>query len=90
MVILQLNPPLWLTTPKGLALAHFLIDYGIDLDLYWVCFQQDSGECWTWENGQIKIAPNATVGRKVSVDLKDALYPSLPDEDKPGSLRWPE
>ena len=26
------------------ALAHFLIDYGPEHDLMWVCFQDDSGE----------------------------------------------
>jgi hypothetical protein len=63
-MIHQLNPPLWLNTPKGLSLCHFMIDYGLDSDIVWVCFQHDTGECWSWENKDVRIAPNVTVGRK--------------------------
>jgi hypothetical protein len=62
-MILQLDPPLWLDTPKGEALAHFLIDYGIENDFYWVCAQQESGECWTWGNRDVKFVKNITLGR---------------------------
>lgn len=62
-MILQLTQPLWLITPKGEAVAHFLIDYGIENDLYWVCAQQETGECWTWSNRDVKFAKNISVGR---------------------------
>lgn len=62
-MLLQLNPVIPLTTPKGYALAHFLIDYGIESDLYWVCVQQDTGECWTWSNRDIRFTKNITIGR---------------------------
>lgn len=62
-MILQLNPPLPMITPKGKALAHFLIDYGIESDIMWVCFQDDSGECWTWNNKDIRIQKNISLGR---------------------------
>lgn len=52
-----------MNTPKGEALAHFLIDYGIENDLYWVCAQQDTGECWTWCNREIKFTKNISIGR---------------------------
>ena len=29
----------------------------------WVCFQDDTGECWTWENAQIRARVNKTAGR---------------------------
>ena len=61
--ITQLNPPIPLMTPKGRAVAHFIIDYGVENDLMWVCFQDDTGECWTWENTQIKAQHNPTFGR---------------------------
>lgn len=63
-MILQLNPPLPLETPKGKGLAHFIIDYGIESDLYWVCFQDETRECWTWNNKDVKIQRNITIGRK--------------------------
>jgi hypothetical protein len=62
-MITRLDPPMPIMTPKGRALAHFLIDYGPEHDLMWVCFQDDSGECWTWENAQIRARVNTTMGR---------------------------
>jgi hypothetical protein len=66
--ITRLDPPLPLQTPKGKAYAHFLIDYGIEHDLMWVCFQQDTGECWTWKNSDIRADDNLTIRRKVKHD----------------------
>lgn len=63
MSLIQLNPPLPVTTPKGPALAHFLIDEGIEHNVMWVCFQDINGECWTWPNPQIRAARNITYGR---------------------------
>lgn len=60
----QLNPPLPLITPKGKAWAHLVIDYGQEHDLLWVCFQDETGECWTWSNREIRIQENITMGRK--------------------------
>lgn len=62
-MIVQLNPPLDLVTPKGKALAHFLIDYGMESNLIWVCFQRDTGECWCWANKDIRADENITIGR---------------------------
>jgi hypothetical protein len=62
-MITQLNPALPLTTPKGKAWAHFVIDYGQEHDLMWVCFQDETGECWTWGNRDIRIQSNATLVR---------------------------
>jgi hypothetical protein len=62
-VILQLNPPLPIITPKGKALAHALIDYGPEADLVWLCFQDQTGECWCWGNRDIRGQKNPTMGR---------------------------
>lgn len=62
-MITRIDPPLPLKTPKGKALAYFMIDYGIDHDLMWVCFQNDTGECWTWKNSDIRADDNITIGR---------------------------
>ena len=61
-MMLQLDPPLPLDTPKGSALAHVLIDYGPEADLIWVCFQ-DNGECWSWRNSEVRAQRNITMGR---------------------------
>lgn len=61
-MMLQLNPPLPVLTPKGEALAHVLLDYGAEHHLMWVCFQSD-GSCWTWQNPEIRAPKNVTMGR---------------------------
>lgn len=62
--IVRIDPPIPLMTPKGSAHAHFLIDYGIENNLLWVCFQNDTGECWTWDNTKIRATKNITLDRK--------------------------
>lgn len=61
-LMLQLDPPIPVKTPKGNGYAQILIDYGPDYDLMWVVFQ-DSGECWTWRNSDIRGVNNITLGR---------------------------
>lgn len=63
MAITQLNPPIPVDTPKGKALAHFVIDYGPEHNLMWVTFVDASGECWTWPNPKIRAQKNITMGR---------------------------
>lgn len=63
MHMLQLNPPIPVMTPKGKALAHILLDYGVEADLIWTVFQDDTGECWSWSNKDIRAQKNITIGR---------------------------
>ena len=44
-------------------MAHFMIDYGPEHHLLWVCFQDDSGECWTWPNKDVRLQYNLSMGR---------------------------
>ncbi len=64
-MILQLSPIIPMITPMGPGMAHFLIDYGEEHNLCFVIFQDDTGECWTWQNKDIRIQNNITFGRKV-------------------------
>lgn len=59
----QLNPPIPLDTPKGPGMAMFLIDYGIEYNLFWVVFIDETRECWTFDNKDIRAQKNLTVGR---------------------------
>lgn len=61
-MIIQLNPPIAMQTVKGDGFAHFLIDYGLESDLYWVVFQ-NTGEIWTWSNKEVMLQNNITAGR---------------------------
>lgn len=49
-------------TPKGKARAFFIIDYGSEADLLWVCFLNDTGQCWTFRNSEIRLEGNLTMG----------------------------
>jgi hypothetical protein len=63
-MITRIEPTIPVTTPKGKAVAIAWLDYGMEHDLMWVCFQDDTGECWTWENADIRARVNITIGRK--------------------------
>jgi hypothetical protein len=65
-MIIQLNPPLPLNTPKGEGLCHFLIDYSCENHLMWVVFIDSTGECWTFSNPEIRAQKNITLGRLVN------------------------
>lgn len=60
---LQLSPVLPVDTPKGKGFAHFLIDYSQEHDLHWVVFLDESGECWTFNNREVRMQKNITLGR---------------------------
>jgi len=61
-MMLQLNPPLEVETPKGRGYAEILIDYGLESDLYFVCIL-NNGEIWTFKNIDIRVTKNITAGR---------------------------
>ena len=63
MQIVQLNPPLPMSTPKGDGYAYFMIDFGQDHHLQWVVFLDENGECWSFENPYIRMQKNYTMGR---------------------------
>ena len=62
--MIRIDPPIPMISPKGSCLAHFLIDYGIENDIYWVVFQDNTGECWTWSNPEIRAQKNITASRE--------------------------
>lgn len=62
-MILEFTNTIWLTTPKGTALAKFLIDRGDEADIQWVCFHEN-GEIWTWSNWDVRAVENVTMGRR--------------------------
>ena len=62
-MMLQLRPTLPMLTPKGPALAHFVIDYGEEHHLMWVCIQDSTGEIWTFANPDVRGQTNLTFKR---------------------------
>ncbi len=87
-MIHELSIPLPVVTPKGKALAFFLIDYSIEHHLMWVCFQDDTGECWTVPNPEIRIQNNPTVGRQV-VSAAEPLSKTSQEQSQPLRSRQP-
>jgi len=77
-VILQLDPPLYLETPRGDAIAYFLIDEGRDHDIYWVCFIEATRECWTFRNPEIRRDRNWTqgIGRRFPLPVSRESEPT--------------
>ena len=64
-MILQLNPSIPVLTPKGLGEAIGWIDDSKEDHLKWIVFLNENGQCWTFENPQIRACPNWTIGRMV-------------------------
>ena len=64
-MITQLTPPIPMRTPLGKGMAQMVIDYGVEHDLLWVVFQNDTGECWCWRNQDIRAQNNITIGRDI-------------------------
>jgi hypothetical protein len=64
-MMMQLNPPLPVDTPKGPAYAHMVIDYSQEHYVLFVCFLCDTGECWVLPNRDVKLQQNLTMGVRV-------------------------
>lgn len=75
---------LWLDTPKGQALAKFLIDRGIDSDNEWICIINSTGEIWSFDNSDVRACKNITIGRRTEQPQK---VPVTPRRGTPDSMR---
>ena len=62
-MMLQLNPPIPLITPKGKGWAHLVVDYSQEHDLIWTVFIDETGECWSFRNQDVRMQKNVTFGR---------------------------
>lgn len=56
--ILQLNPPIWVETPKGEGHALFLIDYGVSINTIWVVHLLDSAKVIHVDSSEIRVYGN--------------------------------
>ncbi len=72
-VIHELRGVLWLDTPKGLALAKFMVDRGIDSDIEWVTVLNETGQILTFDNADVLVAKSYTQGRRT--DWSKFNYP---------------
>ncbi len=77
-MILQLEPPIPVETARGKGLAHIVIDPGIEHHLLWVVFLDESRECWTFPNPEIRAQSNPTMGRGELADFTIVDHPWAP------------
>jgi len=62
-MMLQLDPPIPMDTPKGSGFAYLVMEYGLDYDLCWTVFLTETKECWTFQNRDIRAVDNITFKR---------------------------
>lgn len=62
---LQLDPVIWLETPKGVGYAVLMTDYGIDHDRLWTVVIRETGEIWDFRNPDVRAIENITLGVNV-------------------------
>ena len=60
--MIELKARIPLTTPKGKGWAYFIKDESMDHNLVWTVFLDETGECWMFDNKDIRIQPNFTYG----------------------------
>ena len=61
-MILQLNPPLWVTTPLGEGHALVLIDYGPSINTVWLVHLFDTGKVTHVDSSEVRVMGNAMWG----------------------------
>lgn len=91
MTMLQLNPLIPVETPQGRGMAHLVIDYGPETHLLWTVFLDANGECWTFQNAQVRLQANPTM-RPALTDSKPGIADMLPrmvDNSRPNADRRP-
>lgn len=72
-MLLQLNPPIPLKTPKGDGLAWLVLDYGAEHNIMWTVAIDDTGEIWTFSNHEVRAQKNITMGRALTPEIKKEL-----------------
>jgi hypothetical protein len=64
IVVVRIEPPLYLLTPLGIGEAKFLATpYGQDSHCYWHCFQLESKEAWDWPNPMVRLCESVSAMR---------------------------
>lgn len=76
--LVRLDPPIPMTTPKGDAKALIYVDRGVDNFGEWICFVLASGECWTFQDRDVRLWTCETEGRGAVTAFRTA-----PEERRP-------
>lgn len=79
-MILQLDPPIPVVTPRGKGLCHFVIDYGPEAQIFLTVFLDESREIWTYASRECRARENITMGRPPVNDVLRDAPGTAPDE----------
>ena len=83
-MLTQLQTPIPLKTPKGKAWAVAIIDYGPQWNLQWVTFIHETGECWTFQNQEVRREENYTFNLPKPSPIKQRPDAIPPEKDPLG------
>jgi hypothetical protein len=61
-VVVQFNPPMPVDTPKGPGRCFVWENPGMNEHNLWHCWIDATGECWTFQNPEIRMQKNPTFG----------------------------
>lgn len=61
-MVIQCNPPIWVTTPLGEGDCLFLIDYGPTVNSVWLVHLHDSGKAVHFDSSDIRVMGNLMYG----------------------------
>lgn len=78
-MILQCNPPIWVTTPLGEGDCLFLIDYGPTLNSVWLVHLHDDGRVLHFDSSDIRVMGNLMYG------IQHPSPPAAPRKAEPGA-----
>lgn len=70
MQIIQLNPTIPMTTPKGNGLAFMAVWVSEEHDWLWTVVLDSSGEIWDFQNRLVRLQKNFTMGRPELSEIK--------------------
>ena len=70
MKIIQLNPSIPMTTPKGNGLAFMAVWLSEEHDWIWTVALNGSGEIWDFQNPSVRFQRNITMKRPELSEIK--------------------
>src|SRR5688572_8472374 len=82
-MMLQLDPTVPMMTPKGSGYALFVVDYSQEHHLMWVVALDDGGEIWMFENPEVRVQSNFTLGRRPDRAFGMRTGPAAPARSTP-------
>lgn len=75
MQIIQLNPSIPMNTPKGKGLAIMAVWLSEEHNWIWTIALDESGEIWDFQNPEVRMQKNITMGRLKSESKIAEKYP---------------